>query len=316
MLANPILAATRDVNCNDDQTITKALTKAIPGDTIRVEGTCKEVVVITTDRLTLEGRGNAVLDGEGVDLGGEDALLTIEGARGFVITGTLTVQKSAESGIIVRNNANASFRGNIISRDNGIHGLLVINSAHAGFDEGTVTVENNVRDGVPVVNGSSAFIPPPPAGALLTSNGNPRGILIINGASFEALGGAINAADNQLSGITVALGSDLFITAGAQVSLLSNPQGLTIESNSQALISSPTTITGNTAVGVSVQAGFINLSGATITGNGPMDTGLDIDLGFGTRAHLTGNTIGILDCDETVLLSSTSDVACPAPPAP
>jgi hypothetical protein len=65
-----------------------------------------------------------------------------------------------------------------------------------------------------------------------------------------------------------------------------------------------------------VQAGFINLSGATITGNGSMDAGPDIDLGFGTRAHLTGNTIGILNCDETVLLSPTSDIACPAPPAP
>jgi hypothetical protein len=316
MLANPILAATRDVNCTDDQTITAALTQAVPGDTIRISGTCHEVVVITIDRLTIEGLDNAVLDGEGVDLGGEAGLLTVESARGFVITGSLTVQKSAAVGIIVRNNANASFRGSIVSRDNGNHGILVINSAHVGFDEGTVTVENNGGDGVPVVNGSSAFILNPPAGAVLTSNGNQRGIHIINGASFEALGGAINATENQLNGITVALGSDLFITAGAQVSLQGNPQGLTIESNSQALISSPTTITGNTAVGVSVQAGFINLSGATITDNGPMDAGLDIDLGFGTRAHLTGNTIGILNCDETVLLSPTSDIACPAPPAP
>jgi hypothetical protein len=148
---------------------------------------------------------------------------------------------------------------------------------------------------------------------VLTSNGNRRGIHIINGASFEALGGAINAAENQLNGITAALGSDLFITAGTQVALQRNPQGLNIESNSQALINSPTTITDNTAVGVSVQAGFINLSGVTITGNGPMDNGLDVDLGFGTRALLTGNTMDTLNCDETVLLSPSSDVSCPAP---
>ena len=113
------------------------------------------------------------------------------------------------------------------------------------------------------------------------------------------------------------------MTFGYQVFLQRNPQGLNIESNAQALVSKspaipdPTvTITENTTAGVSVQAGFIDLNGAIITGNGPMDAGLDVDLGFGTRARLTGNTIDILNCDQTVLLSPTSDIACPAPPAP
>jgi hypothetical protein len=61
-----------------------------------------------------------------------------------------------------------------------------------------------------------------------------------------------------------------------------------------------------------VQAGFIDLSGVIITDNGPMDAGLDVDLGFGTRALLTGNTIGILHCDATVVLSPEADVVSPA----
>ena len=303
-------ALIREVDCSNGETITAALTQAKPGDTIRISGTCNETVAITTDRLTLEG-DNAVIDGEDVDLGNESGLLIIDGTRGVVITGTLMVKNSSAVGITVRNNASASFRGSIESRDHGNHGILVINSAHVGFDEGSVAVIDNGGDGVPVVNGSSAFIPPPPAGAVLTSNGNRRGIHLINGGSFEALGGAINAAGNQLNGIRAALGSDLFMAAGAQVSLQDNPQGLNIESNSQALISSPTTITGNDVVGVSVQAGFIDLRGATVTGNGPADAGLDVDLSFGARANLTGNTLDALRCDETVLLSLGTDTECP-----
>jgi hypothetical protein len=109
------------------------------------------------------------------------------------------------------------------------------------------------------------------------------------------------------------------MTFGYKVFLQRNPQGLNIESNAQALVSKspaitdPTvTITENTTAGVSVQTGFIDLSGAIITGNGPMDAGLDVDLGLGTRALLTGNTIGFLHCDATVVLSSAADVVCPA----
>lgn len=58
----------------------------------------------------------------------------------------------------------------------------------------------------------------------------------------------------------------------------------------------------------SVPAGFIDLSGVIITDNGPMDAGLDVDLGFGTRALLTGNTINILYWDATVVLSPEADV--------
>src|SRR5262245_65893945 len=81
-------AGIRNVDCNKGQTIGKALTKADPGDTIRVTGTCREQVTITTDRLTLDGQGTAILDGgdgaSGDDLSG---LLTIDGARGGEVTG-------------------------------------------------------------------------------------------------------------------------------------------------------------------------------------------------------------------------------------
>jgi hypothetical protein len=328
-LANPVLAATQDVNCTDNQTITAALAQAVPGDTIRISGTCHEVVVITTDQLTLEGLVNAVIDGEGVDLGSSFALLSIDGAQGVVLTGQLTVQNSAGNrpsagiGMGVVNNAQAFFRGNIVIQGSASHGLLIFSGGTANFQAGTVDVIDNSGDGIVVGNGANAEAELAPADAFtITSDRNTRGFHMVNGGSFEMLGGTLNAADNRVHGLRVAYGSNLFITGLGKVFLQRNPQGLSIESNAQALVSKspsitePTvTITDNTTAGVSVQAGFIDLSGAIITDNGSMDAGLDIDLGFGTRAHLTGNTIGILDCDETVLLSPTSDVACPAPPA-
>ena len=61
-MASPALGSTRHVNCDvPGQTITKALKTAQPGDTIRVRGTCKETVTITTDRLTLHGMDNATI---------------------------------------------------------------------------------------------------------------------------------------------------------------------------------------------------------------------------------------------------------------
>ena len=44
-LAGPALGGTVQVDCTKpDQTLTKALQSAKPGDTIRVTGTCKETV--------------------------------------------------------------------------------------------------------------------------------------------------------------------------------------------------------------------------------------------------------------------------------
>ena len=54
-------SAVKKVKCDKGQTLTEALKKAKPGDTLQVTGTCHERVTITTDRLTLDGGGNAVL---------------------------------------------------------------------------------------------------------------------------------------------------------------------------------------------------------------------------------------------------------------
>src|SRR5919108_3657244 len=100
-MASPALGSVHHVNCDvSGQTITKALKRAQPGDTIHVQGTCEETVTITTDRVTLDGGGEAVLQGPGGGQPGDvsEGLLNIVGVQGVDIRG-FTVQHSAADGI-------------------------------------------------------------------------------------------------------------------------------------------------------------------------------------------------------------------------
>ena len=92
--------AVKKVKCDKGQTLTEALRKAKPGDTLQVTGTCHERVTITTDGLTLDGGGSAVLDGGG---GGPteffEAVVTIDGVQGVTLMG-FTIQNGPSQGIL------------------------------------------------------------------------------------------------------------------------------------------------------------------------------------------------------------------------
>ena len=79
------------VNCDAGQTIGRALQRAKPGDRLAVRGTCREKVIVSTDRVTLDGQGSAILDGGGGAPTELTGLVTIDGARGVTITG-FTIQ--------------------------------------------------------------------------------------------------------------------------------------------------------------------------------------------------------------------------------
>src|SRR5262249_23363074 len=65
LVSAPDSRDTREVRCDRRDSLAEALSKADPGDTLRVFGTCKERVVVKTGNLTLDGLGAAVLDGGG-----------------------------------------------------------------------------------------------------------------------------------------------------------------------------------------------------------------------------------------------------------
>ena len=180
-------SAVKKVQCDKGQTLTDALKKAKPGDTLQVTGTCQERVTITTDRLTLDGGGSAVLDGGGVGPTESEGVVTIDGADGVTLTG-LTIQKGAGEGIL------------------GHHG--------AAFAVQQTTVQNNAASGIAVADGSTADLTD------CTIHDNGFGIDVFTSSS-AILRGAIIISQNKGNGAEVN-GQSMLEIRGAQVQMNDN----------------------------------------------------------------------------------------------
>jgi len=180
-------SAVKKVKCDRGQTLTEALKKAKPGDTLQVTGTCHERVTITTDRLTLDGGGSAVLDGGGVGPTEFEGVVTIDGVQGVTLTG-FTVQNGPGEGIL------------------GIHG--------AAFAVQQTTVENNAASGIAVADGSTADLTD------CTIQGNGFGIDVFTSSS-AILRGAIIISQNKGNGAEVN-GQSILEIRGAQVQMNDN----------------------------------------------------------------------------------------------
>jgi nitrous oxidase accessory protein NosD len=237
-MASPALGSTHGVNCAvPGQTITKALKTAQPGDTIRVRGTCEETVTITTDRVTLNGGGKAILQGPGGGQPGEvsHGLLNIVGVQGVEIRG-FTVQHSAADGINGRQGAaftvrdvrvfqsaddgiestetsTVRFLGTCAVRGSGEDGLAITRGSSALFSAERVTTDENTRAGLFVIGTSTAAFD---TGRVHTAQ-NTMGVLTL-GHSSLTLGRnmpTLLAEENTLDGILVADTSDLRLDGGA-----------------------------------------------------------------------------------------------------
>jgi hypothetical protein len=114
------------VDCSRGRTLGQALRSAQEGDIIVVTGTCSEKVTITVDRLTLDGQGSAIIDGNATACALEseavEGLVEIDAAQGVVFTG-FTVQNSPVDGIFLRNGAAAIIRDTTVRHrcDDGLH---------------------------------------------------------------------------------------------------------------------------------------------------------------------------------------------------
>jgi hypothetical protein len=237
VMVSPALGSVHHVNCDvSGQTITKALKTAQPGDTIRVRGTCEETVTITTDRVTLDGSGAAVLQGLGGGQPGDvsEGLLNIVGVRGVEIRG-FTVQNSATDGINGRQGAaftirdvrvlqsaddgveatetsTVRFLGTCEMRGSGEDGIAITHGSSALFSAERITTAENARAGIFVIGTSTAAFD---TGTVHTTQ-NTLGILTL-GHSSLTLGRnmpAILAEQNTLDGILVADTSDLRLDGG------------------------------------------------------------------------------------------------------
>ncbi len=274
------------VDCDAGQKIGHALQLARPGRTIRVTGTCKERVTITTDRLTLDGRGRAILDGAGGTGTDFDGVVIINSASGVTITG-FTIQNGA-SGIVGQRGAAFAVRNTIV-QDNAVTGIVVADSSTAdltdctmqrngaGLDvftgssavlRRTINITENALGGVSV-NGNSVL---EIRGATVNINNNHEFGLIAGPGSQVALfgfdeskGSTLTANGNSLAGI--GLGEDTTLSVFASnttISAENNPIGIFLPAS--GLISSPfgrgTFLIKNNGIGLNFGQG----SGAIIVG--------------------------------------------------
>jgi hypothetical protein len=248
-ITSPALGSTHHVNCDvPGQTVTKALKTAQPGDTIRVRGTCEETVTMTTDRVTLDGGGEAVLQGPGGGQPGDvsEGLLNIVGVRGVEIRG-FTVQHSAADGINGRQGAAFTVRDVHVlqSTDDGIEvtetstvrflgtceisssgedGIAITRGSGALFSAEHITTADNIRAGIFVIGTATAAFD---TGTVYTAR-NTFGILTL-GHSSLTLGRAmptILAEENRLDGILVADTSDLRLDGGTITAARNGRTGL------------------------------------------------------------------------------------------
>jgi Right handed beta helix region len=201
--ADSAVKAVKKVKCDKGQTLTDALKKAKPGDTLQVTGTCQERVTITTDRLTLDGGGSAVLDG------GEDGptefegVVTIDGAHGVIIIG-FTIQNSPRQGILGMGGA-AFMVKDTTTQNNGLNGIFLNNNSSAELTD--VEVKDNGRLGIAVFNNSTTVLKGHISSTGSGSNGstasNSNGIAVQSGSMLEIRGAAVEASNNGGNGVDI-----------------------------------------------------------------------------------------------------------------
>ena len=253
----------RVVHCDKGETLAQALQKATPGETIRVTGTCQEAVTITTDRLTLNGEGTAILDGGGQDVvrvdraqnvtvtgftvrngaigvhvfGGASLVLrhtTVEHntRQGIVITSSQaqiidsTARNNGTMGIMVVEGASARFLGTVVSHDN-FWGIVILGSSTLSAPFGTpatVRTHHNVRDGI-LVSGGAQIALLASGQVLETHNNGGSGLLIASSASVLVLFGAtVEAQNNQVHGIALFASAALNASDGVTIRAQGNAQ--------------------------------------------------------------------------------------------
>lgn len=337
------------IDCDRGQSIGQALTASRPGATITVRGTCQEAVTVTTDGLTLDGDGVAVLDG-----GNAGVALTIDGARGVTIRG-FTVQNGSR-GIDVLNVATLSLEDTLV-RGNRSHGVEITN---ASVDADNVTSHGNGRAGLIVnrnslLNVTDSTFEDNLTGLVLYSNANTRltgtnrmianatqgltvglgavafslgstivtedngeeGTLLLQDGGLQLIGGRLEVAGNGLDGVRVdqvsslTIGITEFGVSGEAIIAGNGGNGITVSDGSNLVVSEimPVTSQANTGAGLFVDASDVSVDGSRFDNN----DGAGIQLSFGTKATLEGNTVDTMTCDDTVLSRGTT--TCPQPPA-
>ena len=248
-----------DVDCGSGNTLARALLEAQPGDTLRIAGTCGEFVTITTDRLTLDGLGSAI-----IDAGGEGAAaINIEGAQGVVIRG-LTVRNSADGIIIQR--AAAVTLDNVTSEDNGGDGFQIDENATVRMSNSAA--QRNGDNGMEVRRSANVTM----QASIMSNNNRFHGISVFDAASVVLSGANASITGSAINGIRAGDVSGFAIRDGSEANVNSNGNdGIAISSSSTLTIDSTSSImasqNGRHGVFISDASSMISFGTINTTGN-------------------------------------------------
>jgi len=223
----------------------------------------------------------------------------------------------------------------LISRQNKNYGMEVAETSNAEIG-GTVLIDGNGEYGMFVFNSSSLGIADTAKVTVTgTTGGYGVGISVLDSSSLNAWGGTLvveNSAGTYGHGVWALRGSNVeFLGTNLSVEIRNNGgSGVQILQNSSGRFGDGTVIHENAGegilvygdsmldasdirsqnngkFGISSDGSTIAIRTSTISGN----TGGDVNLLFGSRSTLTGNTIGTtpISCDGTVLSRGTH--VCP-----
>ena len=252
-------AATRSIDCDAGDSIGKALSAVQPGDTVLVNGTCNENLIVQQEvsSVTLDGQGRATING-----GGDKTHTVIVRGKRIVIKG-FTVTGGRDGIHLAGGSADIA---DTVIRNVGLNGVFV---DHNGFMRLLDSrIEGNRGAGIVLNENSVARI----------------GFIIGRGKSSPN-----TITGNALDGIVVQRSSTAWI---AGVTIAGNKgNGITVDRNSQA------TLGGNTLDGNGGDAIFVNrMSGVTlgnmdVRSDGP-NTTRQKNGGMGLRCSMGGYVDG------------------------
>jgi hypothetical protein len=242
------------VNCDDGKTIKQALHKADPGETIRVTGTCTERVTITTDWITLDGQGTAVLDGGGGDPIEFSGVVTIDGARGVTLTG-LTIQNGPGEGILGQRAATFAVRKATV-QDNALTGIAVTGGSTADLTDSIIQRNgggSSTSVGLDIYTGSTVIL----RGTIVITQNPGSGVNVFGKSMLELRGANVQLTDNGGAGLVIGGGSNMatfLFPSSPESKLMANNHfvaGIIVLDATIELFGSPVTISAtNNGIGI------------------------------------------------------------------
>ena len=237
-------AASFQLVCGQQQTISDALRRLGPGDTLFVSGACSENVQIPEQvvNITLDGQGTATINGP-------DASSTTILVRGNGITiRNFASITGGETGITVTRGGAALIDSNVIQSTGG-NGISVVQSSSARIINNTI--QGNPQTGIVISESSSARIgfsmaDDTEASPNVIQNNKENGIVVTRSSSGRIVGNTISG--NTENGVIVtrvshgAVSSNTIDNNGSDGVLVSRNSGVDLgEDTGSGIFDAPNT---------------------------------------------------------------------------